>query len=166
MAWKRLIFLFFFLTSFVEAKDFNLHKIISLDEPWGSTFINDNELLITEKSGKIKLLNIFNKNINEIDHDLNVLAYGQGGLLDIIFHNDSVWVSYSEKRENWETSTSIAKGLFNKSKINFENIFQAFPPIDSPYHFGSRLAIKDNYLFASVGERGKGMIAQDFTKHP
>ena len=59
MAWKRLIFLFFFLTSFVEAKDFNLHKIISLDEPWGSTFINDNELLITEKSGKIKLLNIF-----------------------------------------------------------------------------------------------------------
>ena len=115
MAWKRLIFLFFFITSFVEAKDFNLQKIVSLDEPWGSTFINENELLITEKSGKIKLLNIFNKNINEIDHDLKVLAYGQGGLLDIIFHNDSVWVSYSEKRENWETSTSIAKGLFNKT---------------------------------------------------
>ena len=166
MAWKRLIFLFFFITSFVEAKDFNLQKIISFDEPWGSTFINDNELLITEKSGKIKLLNIINNNISEIDHNLKVLAYGQGGLLDIIFHNDYVWVSYTEKRENWETSTSIAKGLFNKSKINFENIFQAFPPIDSPYHFGSRLAIKDDYLFASVGERGKGMIAQDFTKHP
>jgi quinoprotein glucose dehydrogenase len=28
------------------------------------------------------------------------------------------------------------------------------------------LAIKDNYLFASAGERGKGMIAQDPTKHP
>ena len=166
MAWKRLIFLFFFITSFVEAKDFNLQKIISFDEPWGSTFINDNELLITEKSGKIKLLNIINNNISEIDHNLKVLAYGQGGLLDIIFHNDYVWVSYTEKRENWETSTSIAKGLFNKSKINFENIFQAFPPIDSPYHFGSRLAIKDNYLFASVGERGKGMIAQDGSKHP
>ena len=123
MAWKRLIFLFFYLTSIVEAKEFDLKKIISLEEPWGSTFISDTELLITEKPGKIKLLNITNNNISEIDHDLKVLNYGQGGLLDIIFHNDYVWVSYSEKRENWETSTSIAKGLFNKSKINFENIF-------------------------------------------
>ena len=56
MAWKRLIFLFFFLTSIVEAKAFNLKKIISLEEPWGSTFISDTELLITEKPGKIKLL--------------------------------------------------------------------------------------------------------------
>jgi len=53
-----------------------------------------------------------------------------------------------------------------KKKLNFKNIFQAEPPIDSGYHFGSRLAIKDNYLFASAGERGKVMIAQDPTKHP
>ena len=52
-----------------------------------------------------------------------------------------------------------------KSKLNFENIFQAEPPIDSGYHFGSRLVIKDNYLFASAGERGQGMIAQDPTNH-
>ena len=38
--------------------------------------------------------------------------------------------------------------------------------IDSGYHFGSRLAIKDNFLFASAGERGQGMIAQDPTQHP
>ena len=124
MAWKRLIFLFFYLTSIVEAKEFNLKKIISLDEPWGSTFISDTELLITEKPGKIKLLNITNNNISEIDHNLKVLNYGQGGLLDIIFHNNSVWVSYSEQRENWETSTSIANGLFDKNKIDFKNIFK------------------------------------------
>ena len=120
MAWKRLIFLFFFLTSIVEAKEFGLKKIISLEEPWGSTFISDTQLLITEKQGKIKLLNITNNNISEIDHDLKVLNYGQGGLLDIIFHNNYVWVSYTEQRENWETSTSIAKGLFDRNKINFE----------------------------------------------
>ena len=50
--------------------------------------------------------------------------------------------------------------------MNFKNIFQAEPPIDSGYHFGSRLVIKDNYLFASAGERGQGMIAQDPTNHP
>ena len=53
MAWKRLIFLFLFLSSIVEAKEFNLKKIISLDEPWGSSFVSDTELLITEKIDSI-----------------------------------------------------------------------------------------------------------------
>ena len=166
MAWKRLIFLFLFFTSIAEAKEFKLNKILSLDVPWGSTFINNDELLVTEKSGKIKLINLVTKKIKIIDHNLSVLEYGQGGLLDIIFKNNTVWVSYTELKNDWRTSTSIAKGQFDKNRINFKNIFQAHPPIDSMYHFGSRLAIKENYLFASVGERGKGMIAQDASKHP
>ena len=97
---------------------------------------------------------------------MNVIEYGQGGLLDIIFQNGNVWVSYTEDRGNYKTSTSIAKGKYNSKKIEFKNIFQADPPIDSPYHFGSRLGIKGNFLFASVGERGQGMIAQDASKHP
>ena len=166
MAWKRLIFLFLFFTSIAEAEEFKLSKILSLDVPWGSTFNNNDELLVTEKSGKIKLINLVTKKIKIIDHNLSVLEYGQGGLLDIIFKNNTVWVSYTELKNDWRTSTSIAKGQFDKNKINFKNIFQADPPIDSMYHFGSRLAIKENYLFASVGERGKGMIAQDASKHP
>ena len=166
MAWKRLIFLFLFFYSVAESQEVELKKILLLDEPWGSTFVNNNELLITEKSGKIKLINLQNKNIKQINHNLNVLEYGQGGLLDIVYDNNTVWVSYTEKRDNWKTSTSIARGKFDKEKINFKNIFQAFPPIDSMYHFGSRLAIKGNHLFASVGERGQGMIAQDASKHP
>ncbi len=167
MAWKRLTFLLLFFYTVAEAQEeVKLKKILLLDEPWGSTFINNNELLITEKSGNIKLINLQNKNIKQINHNLNVLEYGQGGLLDIVYFNNTVWVSYAEKRDNWKTSTSIAKGKFNKEKINFNNIFQAFPPIDSMYHFGSRLAIKGNYLFASIGERGQGMIAQDVSKHP
>ena len=94
------------------------------------------------------------------------MEHVQGGLLDIIYQNKTVWVSYTENRGDFETSTSIAKGKFKKDKINFKNIFQAYPPINSRYHFGSRLAIKDKYLYASVGERGQGMIAQDATKHP
>ena len=53
-----------------------------------------------------------------------------------------------------------------KMSSNFVNIFRAEPPISSPYHFGSRMVIKDNHLYASIGERGKGMIAQDANKHP
>ena len=46
MAWKRLIFLFLFLSSISYADEIKLNKIIALDEPCGSTFINNNELLI------------------------------------------------------------------------------------------------------------------------
>ena len=87
-------------------------------------------------------------------------------MLDIIYKDNFLWISYTEKRGDWETSTSIAKAKLNKEKLIFKNIFQANPPIESRYHFGSRLAIKDNYLFASMGERGEGMIAQDPSKHP
>ena len=156
----------FFISINLNASDFTLKKITSLNEPWGSTFLNNNELLITEKSGKILIVNLKDKKSKIISHNLKVLEYGQGGLLDIIFRDNIVWVSYSEDRGNYKTSTSIAKGDFNRDNIIFENIFQAYPPIDSPYHFGSRLAIKGDYLFASVGERGQGMIAQDASKHP
>ena len=163
---RIVIILFIFLCTNLEATEFSLKKILNLNEPWGSTFLNENEMLITEKSGKIKLINLKTREISEIDHNLNVIEYGQGGLLDILFNNNTVWVSYTENRGNYKTTTSIAKGIFNKQIIEFNNIFQAYPAIDSPYHFGSRLAIKDDYLFASVGERGQGMIAQDATKHP
>tara|TARA_B100001123_G_scaffold373875_1_gene438768 strand:- start:2751 stop:3812 length:1062 start_codon:yes stop_codon:yes gene_type:complete len=166
MAWKRLIFLFLFFSSVLEAQEIRLNKITSLSNPWGSTFVNNSELLITEKSGKIKLVNIKNKNTTEINHDLNFLEYGQGGLLDIVYKDKFVWISYTENRGDWKMSTSIAKGKFDRNKIKFKNIFQANPPLDSGYHFGSRLVIKDNYLFASAGERAGGMIAQDPTKHP
>ena len=162
----KIIFIILLFTNISLAEDFKFNKIITLDEPWGSTFINGDQILITEKGGKIKLINIEKKEIKLIDHNLNFLEYGQGGLLDVIYRDKVVWVSYTENRGNWKTSTSIAKGLFDEEKIKFENIFQAHPPIDSGYHFGSRLAIKDNYLFASAGERGKGMIAQDASKHP
>ena len=166
MAWKRLIFLFLFLSSVSYADEIKLKKVVSLNEPWGSTFVNNNELLITEKSGNIKLINLSTQKINKIKHNLNVFEYGQGGLLDIIYKENIVWVSYTEKRDGWKTSTSIARARFDKENIDFKNIFQASPPIDSMYHFGSRLEIKDGYLFASLGERGKGMIAQDGSKHP
>ena len=161
-----LIIFFLLFASKSYSDNYIFTKIIKLDEPWGSSFINNNEIIITEKSGKIKIINIVSKEVKDIKHNLNFLEDGQGGLLDIIYQDDTLWISYSENRGDSKTSTSIAKAQLNKQELNFKNIFQANPPIDSGYHFGSRLAIKGNYLFASAGERGQGMIAQDPTKHP
>ena len=164
---KYLILIFFLIFSTnLFSQDFKFKKKVKLNDPWGSSFINDNELIITEKSGKIKIIDINSQKISDVEHDLNYLEHGQGGLLDILYKDNFIYISYSENRGDWKSSTSIAKAKFKKNELNFKNIFQAEPPIDSGYHFGSRLAIKDNYLFASAGERGKGMIAQDPSKHP
>jgi len=160
------IFIFLHFYSVSLAENLKFKKIVSLDKPWGSSFISNDEIIVTEKSGKIKIVNILTGNVAEIEHNLNFLEYGQGGLLDILHKDNFIYISYTENRANWKTSTSIAKAKLDKQNLIFKNIFQANPPIDSGYHFGSRLAIKDNYLFASAGERGKGMIAQDASKHP
>ena len=165
---KKYFLLIFFLlfSSNSYSQNYSFKKITKLEEPWGSAFINNDEIILTEKDGKIKIININSKNTFEIKHNLNYLNVGQGGLLDIIYQDNNIWVSYSEDRGNGKTSTSIAKARLNKKELDFTNIFQANPPIDSGYHFGSRLAIKGEYLYASAGERGMGMIAQDPTKHP
>ena len=165
---KKYFLLIFFLLNCSNSysENYSYIKIAQLNEPWGSSFINNDQIIITEKDGKIKIININSKEVLDVKHNLNYLNVGQGGLLDIIYKDKNIWISYSEDRGNGKTSTSIAKADLNKKELDFKNIFQANPPIDSGYHFGSRLAIKDDYLFASAGERGKGMIAQDPTQHP
>ena len=78
------IFFFTFLYSNSFSANFNFEKIASLKDPWGSSFISEDEIIVTEKSGKIKIINIATKEILEVKHNLNFLEYGQGGLLDII----------------------------------------------------------------------------------
>ena len=163
---KIILFFLSFLFSINSfANEIKISKIVDLEDPWGSSFINDKEIIITEKFGKIKLVNIETKKISNIKHNINFLVDGQGGLLDIIYKDPHIWISYSEDRGSGKSNTSIVRGKLNKKNIDFKNIFQASPSINSGYHFGSRLAIKDNYIFASIGERGGGMIAQDPTNH-
>ena len=121
------VLLFFLICLFSQvsfANDIKISKIIDLEDPWGSAFINDKELIITEKIGKIKLINIETGNINEIKHNINFLVDGQGGLLDIIYKDQYVWVSYSEDRGSGKSNTSIVRGKFNNKNINFKNIFR------------------------------------------
>ena len=163
-----LIFIVFFIQTLnLKSEDFKLNQLISgLNSPWSLSFKDQKEILITEKSGQIIIVNLIDNKIKKINHNLNILEDGQGGLLEILFHNGIIFVSYSEDRGNGKSSTSVAAADFDYDNLKFTNIFRAEPPINSGYHFGSRLVIKDNFLFITAGERGKGMIAQNPTNHP
>ena len=71
-----LSFLVFFSSSKSFPQNYNFQKLVKLDGPWGSSFINNNEIIITEKSGKIKIFNIKSNKISEVKHNLNFLDYG------------------------------------------------------------------------------------------
>ena len=164
---KKILIIYLLFFTNLSADDFKLEKIIEgFDSPWSLTFIDGKNLLITEKPGNIKLVDLNEKKIKDIKHNLKVLEDGQGGLLDILHKDSTVFVSYSENRFNGMSSTSVARAKLNAEKLDFKNIFQAQPPINSGYHFGSRLVIKRKHLYITAGERGQGMIAQDHTKHP
>jgi glucose/arabinose dehydrogenase len=159
--------IFFLLTFNLNASEYKLEKVISgLNKPWGMSFINDDELFLTQKSGEILKINLTTKEVKNFSHNLKVVQpHWQAGMLDIIYKDEEVFVSYTEDRGNDKTSTSIARGIIkDESFSEIENIFQS----DSSWnniHWGSRLMFKGDLLYASIGERGHGSVAQDPTSY-
>ncbi len=151
----------------ITKTNFQLEEISKgLNYPWGMTFIDDENLLITEKSGRLVKINISTREQFNVLHNLNVLASGQGGFLDVLYYDNYVYFSYTHKYENRYSSTAIARGkLIDNTIKDLKILFSAEPKIRTDKHFGSRIVIQNNYLFGSIGERGQGMIAQDPTTH-
>ena len=164
----RIIILFYILLINSVFANYKLTNLVNnLDSPWSITQVNENIFLINEKGGNIKFFNKSKNSIKNIKHNLKILEHGQGGLMDIYFYKDNIYVSYTEEiGKKMESVTSVAVAKFDTKKLEFKNIFQSQPPIRSGYHFGSRIVIKNDFLYVSSGERGGGKIAQDGSKHP
>ena len=151
-----------------------------LNYPWALTFIDKVNVLITEKDGGLYKVNVLTGEKEKIKHEIAHIGYdgsGQGGLLDVYFYppDGYVYFTYSHKSSKLtrskqiskKSSTAIARGRLIENEIkDFEILLIAKPEFLENRHYGSRLAIKGDDLFASFGERGQGMISQDSTKHP
>ena len=71
------ILILFSKYSFSFSENYNFQKLVPLNEPWGSSFISNTELIVTEKTGKIKIININTNSVTEIKHNLNYFVHGQ-----------------------------------------------------------------------------------------
>ena len=142
-------FIFFFSSFFfsLTAQALILEKTpVILNAPWGMTWLDDNQLLITQKSGEIFLINTLNYSQTLIEHNIPLVQYGQGGLLDIISDGHNIWVTCSVEK-NGKYTTAIYQSIFDKDKLTKTKLFyEALPYIKSPYHFGSRIEILDDYI--------------------
>ena len=120
---KVIIILLLLLCTNSNADTFKLERVIKgLDSPWSLSFIDNQNLLITEKPGKIKNINLNDKVIKNVSHNLKVLEDGQGGLLDILYKDNNVFVSYSENRLNGMSSTSVAKAKLNTETVSYTHL--------------------------------------------
>ena len=162
---KKIFFSFFSVFFIItSAQALSLQKtLVILDAPWGMTWLDDNHLLITQKSGEIFKVNIQDFSQTPIKHNIPSVQYGQGGMLDIISEENNIWVTCSIEKDGKHTTAIYHAELSGDTLVNEKKIYEALPYIKSPYHFGSRLELKEDYLYASIGERGEGMIAQDPT---
>ena len=108
---KKIILIIYFLWfSNLFGLEVKLEKIVDgMNKPWSLSFININSILYTEKRGKLFHLDFKKKIITEIKHNLSVLEDGQGGLLDVLYDNKNVCISYSEQRDGRKTSTSVKR---------------------------------------------------------
>ena len=139
---------------------------------WGMVFINPNEILLTEKQGHFKKLNIKTGKLQKVRAAVSVYSGGQGGLMDVRLHprfstNRRVYFAYSKKIGPRRQSTAIAYGiLIGHQLAEIKDIFMARPEFSSRIHFGCRMAFdKKGFLFVSIGDRGRRQEAQKKDSH-
>jgi glucose/arabinose dehydrogenase len=145
-----------------------------LEHPWAVAFLPDRTFLVTERPGRMRIIDAQGKSSPPLKGVPKVAATGQGGLLDVALAPDfaksrSVYFSYSEARAGGN-GTSVARAkLGNGALTDVEVIFRQLPAVDSNGHFGSRLVFaRDGSLFVTLGERqAKNFTirAQDLESH-
>ena len=143
----------------------------NLKEPWSMAFLPDGRLLVTEKSGKLRMVENGKLLPQAINGVPAVVDRGQGGLLDIALHpryaeNGWLYLSYSAKGEGGSGTEVMRAKLKGMQLTDSEVIFRQAPKISSNKHFGSRLVFdREGFLYITLGDRGEMERAQDLAQH-
>ena len=143
-----------------------------LNHPWGLAFLPDGRMLVTERRGRLRLVEngkLARKAIAGLPD--NVTSDGQGGLLDIALHpefaeNQLLYLSYAG-RSGGRVGTEVARARFAGNRItDVAVIFRALPKSHGGRHFGSRLLLTgDGSIYITLGDRAERHSAQKLDDH-
>ncbi len=152
----------------VQAQTQDLHPVTvarGLENPWGLAFLPDGRLLVTERPGRMRLIDAKGRLGPPLQGLPRIEAGGQGGLLDVVLDPDfatTAWVyfCYSEPTPSGQpgragNSTAVARARLDGQRLtNLKVIFRQSPKFASSAHFGSRLVFsRDGHLFITLGDR-------------
>lgn len=148
-------------------QDFVIETVADgLSAPWGMAALPNGAMLITERTGALRLLGADGKlHPDPINNTPSVAAGGQGGLLDVAIHpnyqnNGWIYLSFSSAKARGEpgrgANTALVRGkIINHEFVEQELIYKALPNYSGGRHFGSRIAFdSNNHVYFSVGDRG------------
>ncbi|MEH6533033.1 MAG: PQQ-dependent sugar dehydrogenase [Photobacterium frigidiphilum] len=166
---QRISVLILTLLAANTAHAYEAEKVTSgLIIPWGLAYIDDSTMIITERNGTIKHINLVTGKQQTLAEIPNVWAKGQGGLLDIAlspFDENKIYVTYS-KNINGKGATTLASAKYrNEVLSDWEDVFVSISQTDTSRHFGSRITFDNNSLYFSIGDRGERENGQNTMNH-
>ena len=159
-------------------RPFSVTPVADFDTPWAMTFLPGsglpmtNAALITEKDGRLWLLDVATGEKQAVGGVPPVKVAGQGGLGDVVASPDfagnrRVYLSFAEGGPNDTAGAALGYGTLDLGQgaprlTNFRVIWRQQPKVRSGIHFAHRIAFAiDGTIFLSSGERGEQEPAQD-----
>jgi glucose/arabinose dehydrogenase len=130
----------------------------NLDHPWSMAFLPDGSVLVTERSGRLRLIKSDVLQPQAISGVPAVHTGSQAGLFDIVLHpnfaqNSLVYLTYAAGTKG-ANGTQVARARFDGSALrDLQVIFKAMPLKDTDNHYGGRMAFLPDGTFAlTIGE--------------
>lgn len=154
-----------------EKLEFRLETVAGpLDTPWGIAFLPDGNMLVTERTGALRLVEKGKLLPDPIRDAPKPFVRQDGGMLDVTIHPDYarngwVYLAYTELGEGRTSMTRIVRGRIRDGAwVEQQDIFktsQEYYYTDTS-HYGCRfLWDREGHLYFTLGERGKPLDAQD-----
>lgn len=139
----------------------------ALQHPWGLAFLPDGRMLVTERPGRLRLVD---RNGTPLPQPVTGLPpiqeHGQGGLLDVALHprfaeTRLVYLCYAGRGDGG-VGTDVLRGRLEGPRLEgIEVLFRQTPKSSGGRHFGCRLVFdRAGYLYVTLGDRGEMERAQ------
>jgi glucose/arabinose dehydrogenase len=129
------------------------------DHPWALAFLPGTRMLVTERPGRLRIVERDGRVSEPLAGVPKVFAAGQGGLLDVAvspnFAQDQwIYLSFAEPGDGG-AGTAVARARLGESGLEkTEIIWRQEPKVQGPNHFGSRIVFRpDGTLFVTLGDR-------------
>ena len=156
-----------------EKHNFRVVSVLKgLSNPWSMAFLPDGRMLLTEREGRLRIINKdFTLVPQAIEGLPEIVVKGQGGLLDVALHPDYAkngWIywSYNAPGQNgW--GTALARGQLQGVRMNnVQVLFSMQPQTRSGQHFGGRIVFnRTGHVYLTLGDRGDKDRAQQLDDH-
>jgi glucose/arabinose dehydrogenase len=156
-----------------EQQRFRL-KVVSkgLEHPWSLAFLPDGRMLVSERRGRLRLVDANGRLDPEALRGLPpIAAVGQGGLLDVVLHPDYhengwIYLSYVAAGAGGYGTEVLRARLKGKTLVEVQILFRMLPKSTRGQHFGSRLVFdRQGFLYITLGDRGDRQRAQRLDDH-